>query len=931
MRILILTIVLAMTATTAYAQFPDFGGGFGGFGGGFGGGATAKPWASFKLNPKVRVKLDFRNASADAVLHVLSQASGIPIVKDPSLTGTISLESPKPLSLDDAFSLLNTKLGLMNFEIAKQDNFLVVRPSRGGFSTTSFGTGTNPFAGLGAGGGRNQLELRVYNIKYADATQLANTINAVFAATPTAANPFAFGLTGPGNPNAPAGGGPGGFGGGPGGGGPGGFGGGPGGGGGGFGGRGGGRFGRGGGGAGFGQDQSQNVKASADAYSNSLIVNAPSSVQGQIRELIDEIDKPTTQPMQTEVFKLNYAIASDIEPIVQNILSSSQPLGRGGSTAGTNRPGGFGGPGGGFGGGGGPGGFFARLIGGNNQNAYGTVSAYANTNSLVVTAIQTNLDEIKDVISQLDKPVKYQSTTFVYVLKNARADVVANLLNQSFGNRTTGNASNGGSLTNTGPTQTAINTTTAAGTPGAGVAGNATPGGLNTGGFGAGGGGGYRGGAGGNNQYGGGTTSNNMQNTATNSLDAEGHVVSVLNLYGQVLLVPNIDTNSVIVVAPPQDQPIVKNILDQLDEIPEQVMIETLVVEVSLEKKDQFGIEWSFLNNKPFGIHGATGSGSQSFGLQSNTTQPQGLRYTLTAPEYQAFITALSADTKFNVLSTPRIFTTNNATSQINISQSIPYVTNTTVDTTGTQIFNYNFLNVGIVLTVTPRITEGGYVTMDVSQTADDFVSFTSFNAPITNQRQAQTTVSVMDGNTVVLGGIISNQVNNTVNKIPILGDIPLIGQLFRSTSHDNQKTELLVFLTPHVVRSPADAEKLRMSTEGELGKTTQQMIPIPTAPSDGAVGKSTGANSDQTASPTSGATDGPSVTPPATAAPADSQPSGNDSAPPPTLSSAGSPPATAASAPPVGGTVMPMTPAPATGPVTKLPPPTPFKVTVTQ
>jgi general secretion pathway protein D len=178
------------------------------------------------------------------------------------------------------------------------------------------------------------------------------------------------------------------------------------------------------------------------------------------------------------------------------------------------------------------------------------------------------------------------------------------------------------------------------------------------------------------------------------------------------------------------------------------------------------------------------------------------------------------------VLSTPRIFTTNNVTAEINISQSIPYVLSQTTDAvSGAILYNYSFLDVGIVLTVTPRITQNGYVTMDVTQTANDLVSYTSFNAPIVNQREADTTVSVKDGETIVLGGIIQNQITKTINKIPILGDLPILGNLFRDNSTTKNKTELLVFLTPRVVRNTDEARKLRQDTEKDLNPATAKNL----------------------------------------------------------------------------------------------------------
>jgi general secretion pathway protein D len=188
-------------------------------------------------------------------------------------------------------------------------------------------------------------------------------------------------------------------------------------------------------------------------------------------------------------------------------------------------------------------------------------------------------------------------------------------------------------------------------------------------------------------------------------------------------------------------------------------------------------------------------------------------------------LTAIQTDKKFQVLSTPRIFTSNNVQAQINISQSVPYVLNSRQDVNGNFTFNYAFLDVGIILTVTPRITSNGYVTMDVTQQANDLQGYTSFNAPIVNQRTADTTVTVKDGESVILGGIIRKTVTTTTNKIPILGDIPLLGKLFQSNSKESNKTELLVFLTPRIVHNSEDARKLRNDSVNQLSPTTQKPL----------------------------------------------------------------------------------------------------------
>ena len=761
------------------------------------------PWEQFKLNPKARLKLDFRNANVDAILQTLSQASGIAIVKDPALIGGLTVQSPKPQSLPDAFAQLNAVLGLKNYEIKKDGNFLVVRPkqARGGGRFNGFGGGGGAFGGAG-GGASSSPQLKVYPIRYANATQVARVINESFA------NSGVPPQDPQNNVPAPGGGFPGGV---------------PGFGGGGGRGQGGGNFGRRGGGA---ANNTSLVRASADDYSNSVIVNAPSREQDQVSRLITQIDKQTDQPQQSRVYPLQYASASDIAPVIQNVLTSNAPRGRGGAGVQSvpidQR-------------------FQAAARFGNAQAAFGNVVAEARTNSVVVTATADNLGIVEKLVKELDKPVAFESSSFVITLANARADQIANLLNQSFGGRTT--TSTLGTTAGGAPRTTTVNRQNTNNSGPAQLGGRSVP--LSSGATRAvedpqavgidlsdpnadsgelatrvsvQQGGGFR-------QFFGGGNQTRQQTGGATGLDAQGRVTNVRDLTGQVVAIPDINTNSVIIVTSPENREIIRQILDRLDRIPEQVVIETMIVEASLDATNKLGVEWNLHQGKVFGDPANNASTTSAFGLQPNIAQPQGFRYTLNGTGYSLFLQALQSDSRFEVLSTPRIFTSNNATASINISQSLPYVLSQREDGNGNLTFNYAFLDVGIILTVTPRITSNGYVTMDVTQTANDFVRYTDFNAPVVNQREAQTTISVKDGETAVLGGIIRNTVATTVNKVPLLGDIPILGNLFRSNNTEKVKTELLVFLTPRVVRSDDESRRLREITEKTLDPKTQDRL----------------------------------------------------------------------------------------------------------
>ncbi len=886
----LLLLAVAVTPSAALAQFDQ--GGFGGFGGGGGMDFPLPAWEQFKLNPKTLLRLDFRNASIDAVLSVFSQTSGIAIVKDPSLTGGITLQSPKQVSLKDAFAQLNAVLGLKNFDLTKSGNFLVIKArSQSGRGSSSgrgsgFPTGFDPsmFASRGSSSSTSTAP-KVYQLKYASASQVARVINDVFAGSGQQNNPLA-GLLGGGGipgatgtppttapPTAPGGGGNGpsagpdpdpqrgGFGGG--------------------GQRGGGgfssMFGGGGsqgssgfgglsslfsgGGFGRGGSSASVVRASADDYSNSVIVNAPTREQGQVADLIEEIDKETEQPQKSQVFPLQFANASDLVTVVQNVLIANTPRGRGGASS-TQQPidQRFGG-GGGFGG-------FGR---GSTAGGQGNVVAEGRTNSLIITGTQANLDLVGKVIKELDKPITFENSTFVITLENARADQMADVLSQSFGSRT--NSRNTGRTT-TGQTGAASRTNATNRNTGGGNSPTSLGGGRSQdapisvgladptanagelatnvtvqqgfGGFGGFGGGGF-GGFGGQ----GSTSRSSQQSQGTRGLDANGRVVNLRDLTGQVTVIPDINTNSIIIVTSPENRALLQQIVEQLDKIPEQVMIETLIVEASLDATNKMGVEWNFTQGTgsvlgALGAKDTKGAGTVQFGSQASTTQPQGMRYTLTGGQYGAFLQALKTDSRFEVLSSPRIFTSNNSTAEINISQSLPYVTSQQTNANGILTFNYSFLDVGIILTVTPRITSNGYVTMDVTQTANDFVRYTDFNAPVVNQREAQTTVSVKDGETIVLGGIIKDSISATVNKLPVLGDIPVLGKLFQSNSTTKSKTELLVFLTPRIVRDVDEARKMREDTQKQMqsklkDKLPQFSIPDKDKPKDGEKAKTGG------------------------------------------------------------------------------------------
>jgi general secretion pathway protein D len=788
-------------------------------------GATASNWSGFKLDKTKKVRLNFKNSSPDSVISFLSNATGITILKDPSLRDALTVTTASRVTLSDALSIFNTYLGLKNFQMVKQGNLLVIKPKdQGGGPGNGFPGGFDPSAIANMMNNNNPSVLKFYPIRYANAAEVARVINDVFAPVPGQQNnnPFQNFFNR-----------------------------------GGFNGGGGGRFNRFGGGGGGaiqlnlggqpGGDQNRTfqVKASSDDFSNSVIVNAPNQDQDQVATVIHEIDRQTDQPVEPQVFHLKYAVASDIAASVQNVLVATAPKGRGGQG---NQTPNFGQQ------------FGTALRFGSASAAFGNVVADSRTNSLVVTATKDNLANVQKLIDDLDKPVTVLDTTVVIPLKNAKADTVAQLLQNAFGNRQ-GVSGSGFNFNNTQNSRSNTNLSNRQGPSNAGgangfggadnlndpnIPANASattdpaaaalnlalqnPSAdtnqiLTTVGLQGFGGGGQGGGLFGRVLGGQGTSGGGSIPGAGTSRDPNGQIVPTRDLAGQITVIPDINSNQIIVVTPPDYVETVRRILAQLDKIPDQVVIETLIVEATLDKTNKFGVEWKFAQNKFFGNKNSSANGLTDFGLQTTNPLPQGFRYTVTGGSVGAFLNWLQTDVNFDVLSTPRIFTSNNQTAEINVSQRVPYIVSTRFDTNNNPTYTYGYENVGVVLTVTPRITAGGYVTLDVDQQDNDLQGYTSFNAPVINQREANTSVSVKDSQTLVLGGIIRDTVSATTNKIPLLGDLPVLGNLFKSSSKEKIRTELLIFLTPHIIRGVDAGDAYREQTIKDISPRVRESI----------------------------------------------------------------------------------------------------------
>ncbi len=313
----------------------------------------------------------------------------------------------------------------------------------------------------------------------------------------------------------------------------------------------------------------------------------------------------------------------------------------------------------------------------------------------------------------------------------------------------------------------------------------------------------------------------------------EEEPTDINSLFGKVTIYADPDTNSLVVTTRRRYLDQVKALIKRLDFVRGQVRIDIKILEVTLDETTKLGIEMA-ANEKKLGglelspINPLVGDAKAELGLAQEIS---GFNYSLVTKEYMALLHTLIRENKVKTLSTPTITTRDSHAATWSSGRRIPYLqsvdTNSILGDTATQpLFNYDFIDppVGINIALTPYIArsqadENGKRTIGLDITnisASNFIEFTDFNAPITDDNSLSVYIDVEDGQQLIVGGIIRKKQKQVENKVPILGDIPLLGRLFKSTETEVQDTEIVFIITPHIIdiKNPADLEKLKQKEE---------------------------------------------------------------------------------------------------------------------
>ena len=540
---------------------------------------------------------------------------------------------------------------------------------------------------------------------------------------------------------------------------------------------------------------SPNNTINVNPGNNSLVITDYADNLQRLARIVAAMD--VSNASDVEVIPLKNAVAADLAPLVARLID-------GGSAAAP-----------------------AAAQGQSDTSFKTTLIAEPRSNALILRAANpARVAQVRALVDKLDQPPVPGSSAasgniHVVYLKNADATKLATTLRAAMSATGGGSgAAAAGTSGSGGLATSAASSSTASASNSSNSAGLGGSGGLGMG-------------------AGGGSSSANSNQPSTG---------------GQIQADPT--TNSLIITAPEPQYRQLRAVIDKLDGRRAQVLVESLIVEVTASKLAEFGIQWqSVLGSKGDGVVGAIGTNSAvsggnilslAAGIASGSTSAldsvgRGLNIAL-APRVngQYYLGALanflqnSGDA--NVLSTPNLMTLDNEEAKIVIGNNVPFVTGSYANTTGNNTVNpfttVERKDVGLMLRVRPQINENGTVKLAIYQEVSkiDGNTLKDVNGPTTSKRSIESNVLVEDGSIIVLGGLLEDSYQQAEDKVPLMGDIPVLGNLFRSENRSRKKTNLMVFLRPVVVRDAAASDALMLDRYDAIRALQQVAQPAPSA-----------------------------------------------------------------------------------------------------
>ena len=309
----------------------------------------------------------------------------------------------------------------------------------------------------------------------------------------------------------------------------------------------------------------------------------------------------------------------------------------------------------------------------------------------------------------------------------------------------------------------------------------------------------------------------------------------------EVQIVADKATNSLIITANKDDYLVLEGVIKKLDIVRKMVYIEALLMEVDARKAFDLGMQW-FIGDEKIGtrdgknIAGFAGSTPSKnlfpsidpvtstgklppgllLGVMGEAISIAGIDF----PNIGAVVKAFQGDSDVHIISTPQLMTLDNEEAEIQIAKNIPYLTSKNTSAANIDYSNYEYKDVGVTLNIVPQINQERFVRLKISQEVAQVVEAESIvGLPTTLKRVAKTTVTVKDGHTVVIGGLIDQALNESTSSVPCLGDIPGLGWLFRTTSRAEDKTNLFIFVTPHIIENPEEAKEIYQKKRDHIEK----------------------------------------------------------------------------------------------------------------